>query len=452
MAHGIGKKPLAMVAISLAGMIGGSLASAASASATGVTLNGIGSGFSAPAVESWVGDVLNAPYSLNISYTSADSGFALSQFADQNYDFGVSEIPYGVGSTPATSPPSFPFLYVPITAAGIAFMYNIPGLNKTLQLSSSTAYAILTGGITNWDNPSIVSENPGATLPDLTIQPVTESDSTGANYVLEQWCIDEQPSLWATFANQELTQPGGPTDGVSISATTPNSNWPGILPNGLDEASTTAVAGDIEADAGAIGAVQTEYAVEVGFDTGNPATGVASVENASGDFTQPTPVDVASGLAYDTQLPDGTAQLDFDGLGPFVYPLAMLSYLLTPTTGWDPAKGAAMSQFIDYALTLGQETSVHFGYAALGLALEQYGVDAVQSDVPGAVPPTSDEQAAYACGDLTPAEVQAGQTSPTCGPPGETPEAPYVLALPLVAGIVMVTYRGYERRRRGVKS
>ena len=207
--------------------------------------------------------------------------------------------------------------------------------------------------------------------------------------MLEQWCIDEQPSLWATFANEELTQPGGPTDGVSISATTPNSNWPGILPNSLDEASTTAVAGDIEADAGAIGAVQTEYAVEVGFDTGNPARGVASVENASGDFTQPTPVDVASGLAYATQLSDGIAQLDFDGLGPVVYPLAMLSYLLTPTTGWDPSKGAVMSQFIDYALTLGQETSVDFGYAALGLALEQYGVGAVQSDVPGAVPPTS---------------------------------------------------------------
>lgn len=174
---------------------------------------------------------------------------------------------------------------------------------------------------------------------------------------------------------------------------------------------------------------------------------MASVENASGDFTQPTSGDVASGLAYASLLSDGVAQLDFNGLGPFVYPLAMFSYLLTPTTGWDPAKGAVMSQFIDYALTLGQQTSVRLGYAALGLALEQSGVAATQSGVPGAVPLTPDEQAAYACGDLTPAEVQAGQTSPTCGPPGETPEAPYALALPLVAGIVIVTYLGYQRRR-----
>ena len=396
-------------------------------------------------------DVHNPPYALNIDYTSTDSGFALSQFADQNYDFAVSEIPYGAGSTPATSPPSFPFIYLPITAAGIALMYNIPGLNTTLQLSSSTACAILTGGITNWDDPSIASQNPGATLPDLAIQPVTESDSTGANYVLEQWCIEEQPSLWATFANQELTQPGGPTDGVSISATTPNPNWPAILPNGLDEASTTAVAGLIEADPGAIGAVQSQCAVDDGFGTGNPAAGVASVENASGDFTQPTSVDVASGLAYATEL-NGTAQLDFDGIGPLVYPLAMLSYLLTPTTGWDSAKGGTMSQFIDYALTLGQENSVNFGYVGLGLTVEKHGVDAVQSDVPGAVPLTSTEQAAYACGDLTQTDVQAGQTSPTCGPPGETPEVPFALALPLAAAVIItLTYLEYEKRRRRFK-
>jgi hypothetical protein len=35
--------------------------------------------------------------------------------------------------------------------------------------------------------------------------------------------------------------------------------------------------------------------------------------------------------------------------------------------------------------------------------------------VPGAVAPTAAEQQAYSCGDLTPAEVAAGQTTPTCG-------------------------------------
>ena len=69
----------------------------------------------------------------------------------------------------------------------------------------------------------------------------------------------------------------------------------------------------------------------------------------------PTPVDVASALAYATQLPNGTHELDFNGLGPHVYNPSTYSYLLTPTTGWSPSKGATMSAWVNYALTLGQQ-------------------------------------------------------------------------------------------------
>ena len=158
-----------------------------------------------------------------------------------------------------------------------------------------------------------------------------------------------------------------------------------------------------------------KYAQDDGFYGTNPAQNVALVKNASNDYTSPSPVDVASALAYATQLPNGTHQLDFGGIGPHVYNPSTYSYLLTPTTGWSPAKGATLSQYVNYALTLGQQTAPTFGYASLGLSLEQYGVKTVQANVPGAVAPTAAEQQAYSCGDLTPTEVQAGQTSPTCG-------------------------------------
>ncbi len=67
------------------------------------------------------------------------------------------------------------------------------------------------------------------------------------------------------------------------------------------------------------------------------------MQNASGDFTTPSPVDVASALAYATQQSDGTHVLDFNGLGPNVYNPSTYSYLLTPTTGWAAAKGATVS-------------------------------------------------------------------------------------------------------------
>jgi hypothetical protein len=80
----------------------------------------------------------------------------------------------------------------------------------------------------------------------------------------------------------------------------------------------------------------------------------------------------------------------------------------------DFSKGAVMSAFVNYALTLGPQQAPSFDYASLGLSLEQFGITEVKSDVPGALPLTAAEQVAYDFGDLTPTEVQAGQTSPTC--------------------------------------
>ena len=382
------------------------------ANATPAPISGTGSSFASPAIQTWTHDVSGAPYNISVSWSASNSGQGRYEFTNQTTDFAVSDIGY-VGNTD-TTPPSFPFNFIPITAGGIAFMYNVPGLNKQLQLSSITACGVLTGGIKNWNDPTIASDNPGVNLPNLPIIPVTESDSAGTNYVLEEWCIDEQPALWAAFVHAQDTQSGGPTDGVALSATSPNSNWPGVS-GGLDDQSTTAVSSDVSSHAGAVGAVQVKYANDLGFGGSDPAKNVALVKNASGDYTGPTAVDVASALAYATQLPNGTHQLNFNGAGPHVYNPSTYSYLLTPTTGWSPSKGNTMSQYVDYVLTLGQQKAPTFEYASLGLSLEQYGINAVQSNVPGAVPPTAAEQKAYSCGDLTPSEVAAGQTTPTCG-------------------------------------
>jgi hypothetical protein len=345
----------------------------------------------------------------------------------------VSDIPYGYSSI-APIPPSFPFIYVPILAAGVAFMYNVPGLTRNLQLTSYTACLVLTGQVANWDSPVFEQDgaNAGGTLPNVRIRPVTEDDSTGTNLALEQYCIDEQPAVWAQYAENVA---GATAEGVAISPTTPGANW--VAPgNGYDEDSTSAVGSTVASTAGAIGLVGENYAAEFGVTGANPGQAFASVQNASGDFTQPSSVDVTSALAYAThayatQESDGTEQLDFGGLGPNVYNPSTYTYLLTPTTGWSAAKGAVMSQYVDYALTLGQQAASSMGYGSLGLSLENYGINEVTNDVPGAVEPTAGEDQGYACGDLTPAEVQAGETTPTCGPGDGTPESPLPILIPL---------------------
>jgi ABC-type phosphate transport system substrate-binding protein len=393
------------------------------------SIAGNGSSFASPAVTNWADQVGQSPYNISVSYTPSSSGQGRFEFTNGTVDYAVSDTGY-VDSSVGTTPPSFPFAFIPITAAGVSFMYNVPGLSQTLQLTSYTACLLLTGQIKNWDDPALKQNgaNANVTLPNLPVLPVTESDPAGTNFVLEEYCIAEQPSVWAQYA-KNMAALGPPPSGIPISATTPGSNWeaPG---NGYDEQSTSAVASNIVNNAGAIGAVQVNYANDSGFTGSNPAKAVAEVQNASGKFTLPTPVDVASALAYATQLSNGTHQLNFNGVGPNVYNPSTYSYLLTPTKGWSSAKGDTMSQFVNYVLTLGQQVAPKFGYATLGLSLERYGIDQVIANVPGAVDPTAAESQAYSCGDLTPSEVQAGQTTPTCGvtngaapppPPGETP-------------------------------
>ena len=391
---------------------------------TAAGIAGTGSSFAAPAVTAWTNDVSQAPYNLSVNYTSSNSGQGRYEFTQGTVDYAVSDTGY-VSSSVGTTPPTFPYEFIPITAAGVAFMYNIPGLSQTLQLTSYTACLLLTGQITNWDDPALKANgaNASVTLPNLAVKPVTESDPAGTNFVLEEYCIDEQPAVWAKYAQNEQGFP--PPSGVPISPTVPGSNWEAPS-NGLDESSTSAVASNIVNTAGSIGPVQVNYANDSGFTGSNPAQAVAAVENASNKFTLPTPVDVASALAYATQNPTtGLHELNFNGAGPNVYNPSTYSYLLTPTKGWSTSKGDTMSNFVNYVLTLGQQSAPKRGYATLGLSLERYGIDQVIANVPGAVDPTAAESAAYSCGDLTPTEVQAGQTTPTCGVTnGVAPPAP----------------------------
>ena len=158
---------------------------------------------------------------------------------------------------------------------------------------------------------------------------------------------------------------------------------------------------------------------------------------------------MTSALAYATPEDNGSQDLNFNGLGPYVYNPSTFSYLLTPTTGWTPSDGQTMSAFVNYALTLGQGLAPDFGYASLGEPLEHFAINEVAADVPGAVPMTATEQAFYDCGDLTPADAAAGNTSPSCpsSPGTGTPETPYAITLPVLAlagfgGVVVI------RRRR----
>ncbi len=363
--------------------------------------------FAAPEIAQWATDVAKEPYNLNVNFTPSSSQQARFDFTQKTEDFGVTDIRYQPFPFDTTSPAAGTFIYLPVSAGGLAFMYNLPSVPH-LQLSSYSACALFTGAVPFWDSPVIQADNPGIDLPHVKVEPVLDSDNSGTNYVFEEYCIEEQPALWAAFISAVTQYNLNIGDGDFLSPTIPSSVWPqfisGLFVSGANT-QADAVAGTTSS--GEVTAVEPAYAIQ-------RHTPVASVKNASGLYVQPTDINVASALAYAVQQPDGTHVLNFNGIGPNVYNPSTYSYAIAPTAGFDPAKGAVLGAFLNFSLTLGQQQASGIGYSSLGLSLERQGV-ARATAIPGDPALTNAEQEGYSCGDLTPTDVAHGDTIPTCG-------------------------------------
>ena len=227
---------------------------------------------------------------IQINYTANGSTAGREDFISGQTDFAASDIPFqtdpGDGSAPEHPKPGS-YAYMPITAGGTVFMYNltINGQRVTnLRLSPVNIFKIFTGVITNWDDPALAADNPGLHLPDQSIVPVVRSDGSGTSYELSAWMINQDPSLWNAYC-AKAGRPASACGATSFYPTTGNM----IAQNGdLGVASYVSQA----FASGSIGYVNYYYALTTHFP-------VAQVLNAAGYYTEPTPQNVAVSLLQD---------------------------------------------------------------------------------------------------------------------------------------------------------
>src|SRR5262249_55425435 len=136
-----------------------------------VAVLGGGSGFAALEIDQWRADVARSLYNLSVNYVAQGSTFGREQFKAGTFDYGASHIQY--------PPPEIPdlqskrcagktlaqcFVYVPVSAGGLAFLYNLTDSGghpiTDLKLTRDAACKIFTGAITMWNDPEIVRYNP----------------------------------------------------------------------------------------------------------------------------------------------------------------------------------------------------------------------------------------------------------------------------------------------------
>lgn len=296
-----------------------------------VSLVGAGASFPAPLYQRWLLDYKQENPNVEINYQSIGSGAGVQHFINGTVDFAASDV--AITKEQATQIKRGA-IALPITAGSIVLAYNLDVPN--LRLPRQVYKDIFLGKITNWNHPKIAVANPGLNLPNLPIVVVYRTDASGTTSVMTQHLGAISPE-WKSKVGV----------GRSIA-------WP----VGIGAKGNEGVTAQIQQIPGAIGYVEYVYARQNKLS-------VAALENKSGNYIMPTPESAAKTLEAVKLPPDNLIAFITDPMGAESYPIVTYTWLLTYEHYQDSAKAQALKNFIDWALTKGQKSSLELGYLPL---------------------------------------------------------------------------------------
>ncbi|MCO4236204.1 substrate-binding domain-containing protein [Pseudarthrobacter raffinosi] len=379
-------------------------------------IGGSGSSWAGNALQDWIARV--GAQGVTVDYENKGSSTGRKEFADQMKQFAVSEIPYtGDTADPRdNSMPGFAYGMLPVVAGGTAFMYNLKAGSSrmtSLKLSQPAIAKIFTGQVTRWNDPIITADNPGVALPDATINVVVRSDGSGATAQFTLWLLRQYP---ADYAKLCAVTGCDPQHATSFYPTQGLKNF--VAQNGSQGVTTYSANNQFT-----INYDEYSYAQGIGFP-------VAQVKNAAGFYTLPTEHAVAVALTQASINQDkASANYLSQDLSkvygykdPRTYPMSAYSYMIVPTqatNALNPAQGATLGFFANYALCEGQRPMGQLGYSPLPMNLVLAGMEQIRK-IPGVDQDTIRKM------DQTRDSVSGG-SAPACNnptfKPGDSPSA-----------------------------
>jgi phosphate transport system substrate-binding protein len=310
-------------------------------SSNNVELIGAGSTFVYPIMNRWIADFQQQNPNVKINYQSIGSGGGIQQLKKGLVDFGASDA--ALDDNQLKEMP--PVVQIPESAGPVCITYNLPELKQPLKLSPNSLAGIFLGTIKNWQDPALKKDNPDASLPKDNIVVAHRSESSGTTNIFTNY-LDAVSPEWH----------GKVGKGLSV-------NWPA----GVGGKGSEGVTGVVKQTPGGIGYVELIYATENQLLT-------AEIKNAAGKYVPPSVESASAAVDAFSQ------QLSSDVRTPIVnppasvadaYPISGLTFLLVPKQPKDPAKGQAMTNFVKYVLTTGQDQAAQLHYSKLPPSLQQ---------------------------------------------------------------------------------
>ncbi len=307
------------------------------------TITGAGSTFVFPLMDTWRVEYNKIHQNIQLNYQSIGSGAGIKLLEQKSVDFAASDAP--LSTSDAQKAPGV--LTIPDSIGGITIAYNIPGIDKGLKLTGPVIAQIFMGNITSWNDPAIVSLNPGVNLPSQKIIVAHRSDGSGTTYAFTDYLSKISPD-WKAKVGQGKSVP-----------------WP----VGTGGQGNAGVASIVKSTQYAIGYIELAYAFQ------NKMT-YAFVQNADGNsFVEPTLDTVAAdAAAASTNLP--TADGDWSQVsivnqpGSNSYPISTLTYVmiykdLSTVTGETSDKSTEITNFLNWIINDGQQYATGLLYVPL---------------------------------------------------------------------------------------
>ena len=139
-------------------------------------LTGAGATFPNPIYSKWFSEFSAAHPGVEINYQSVGSGAGIRQVSQKIVDFGAADGPM---TDQQLAEAKVKLVHIPTVLGAVVPVYNVPGSSRDLRFAPDVIADIYLGKITKWNDPRIVRDNPGVSLPDHQILPVYRSDGSG---------------------------------------------------------------------------------------------------------------------------------------------------------------------------------------------------------------------------------------------------------------------------------
>jgi phosphate transport system substrate-binding protein len=229
----------------------------------------------------------------------------------------------------------------PTVMGGVVPVVNVRGIAAgQLKLSGQVLGDIYLGKVTRWNDPSIVSLNPGLALPDAAIAPVRRADGSGTTFIFTNY-LSKVNAEWKSRVGE----------GAAV-------NWP----TGAGGKGNEGVAAFVQRLPNSIGYVEYSYAVS------NKMTHV-QLRNQAGNFVNPDDASfkaAAAGAAWDKSF----FQILTDQPGAQSWPITGATFIVMQVKQDKPANATATLKFFDWAFRNGDKMASELEYVPLPDAVE----------------------------------------------------------------------------------